>query len=181
MRYFLVFLIFLSNLAYAQSVSGSMDCTVTGSVVIASEEGQFKTYPNIQGGVKANEKLTLNYEVRSNSINISLNRDKIEKETVTTAFMSTNLNKDITVAKGHNGGYVLTENNFKHSISFLPDYIRIKEFREFFISRYYKNDWHGIFSNVNSMGSFSQTLTLNCRHTNDNMDAAFRIFTGSKK
>ncbi len=181
MRYFVVFLSFLSSLAYAQSVSGSMDCTVTGSVVVASEEGKFKTYSFIEGGVKANEKLTLNYEVSGNSIYISLKRDRSEKDTVISAFMSTNLNKDITVEKGYNGGHVLTENNHHHSISFLPDYIRIKEFRELSISRYYKNDWHGIFTNVNPMESFSQTLTLNCRHTNDKMDTAFKIFTGSKK
>jgi hypothetical protein len=157
-----------------------MDCTVTGSVVVATEDGKFNTYSNIEGGVKANDKLTLNYVVTSNSIYISLERDKAEKNKVINAYKST-ADSDVLVQSGKNGGFVLTEKIFNHSISFTPDYIRIGEFREFFISRYYKNDWHGIFSNVSQIGAYTQTLTLNCRHTNDNMDDAFKIFTGNKK
>ena len=180
MRIFLFLFIFISNQAYAQSVKGSMDCTVTGSVVVASEEGKFNTYSNIEGGVKANDKLSLNYEVMRNSIYISLERDKAEKNTVINAYLSSS-DIDTTVEKVKNGGFVFTQTTYNHSISFLPDYIRIDELRELFISRYYKNDWHGIFSYVSPIGSFTQTLTLNCRHINDKMDAAFKIFTGYKK
>jgi hypothetical protein len=180
MRYFLVFLIFISNQAFSQTASGSMDCTVTGSVVIASEEGKFKTYSMITGGVKANDKLTLNYDVRKDNIYIALKRDRAEKNIVINASLSSS-NLDTTVENGSSGGFVLTEKIFNNSISFTPDYIRIKDFREFAISRYYKNDWHGIFSNVDPIEPLTQTLTLNCRHTNDKMDAAFKIFTGLKK
>lgn len=180
MRYFFLVFFFISNQAYAQSVSGSMDCTVTGSIVVASEEGKFKTYSMITGGVKANDKLTLNYEVRKDSIYIALKRDRAEKNIVINASLSSS-NLDTTAENGSSGGFVLTEKTYNNSISFTPDYIRIKEFREFAISRYFKNDWHGIFSNVDPIESFTQTLTLNCRHTNDRMDAAFKVFTGFKK
>ena len=49
----------------AQSAEGSMDCTVTGNVVVASEEGKFKSYSGVQGGVKVNEKVVLTYKVRT--------------------------------------------------------------------------------------------------------------------
>jgi hypothetical protein len=182
MRYFFLALFFIFNQAFAQTASGSMDCTVTGSVVIASEEGQFKTYSGIEGGVKANDKLTLNYNVRNDSIYIALKKkDGAENNIVINAFLSSS-NLDTTALQGDNGGFVLTErsSSLNKSVSFLPDYIRVKQFKEFVISRYYKNDWHGIFSNVNPRESFAQTLTLNCRHVNDKMDDALKIFTGFK-
>jgi hypothetical protein len=179
MRFFLIALIFIFNQAFAQTASGSMDCTVTGSVVIASEEGKFKTYSAMEGGVKANDRLTLKYEVIKDSIYIELKRDRAEKNIVINAYLSSS-NLNTTAEKGYDGGFILTEKLSKKSISFLPDYIRIKEFKEFFLSRYYKNDWHGIFSNVSNIDTYTQTLTLNCRHTNDQMDTAFKIFNVKK-
>lgn len=177
-----IFLILLaaSCSSNAQSAEGWMDCTVTGNVVVASEEGKFKTYAGIQGGVKVNEKMLLTYQVRSNSIYIALKREQAEKNSIITVNLSTD-NLDTKAEKNKGGGFIVEESTFQHSISLLPDYIRIKEFNELFISRYYKNDWHGIFSAVNNLESSTQTLTLNCRHTNDKMDAAFKVFTSFKK
>ncbi len=180
MKKTLILIIFFSSQVYAQSVDGSMDCTVTGNVVVASEEGKFKTYSGIKGGVKANEKLVLNYRVTNDSIYIELKRDQPGSNIIINASHSTD-NRTTTAEKGQNGGFMLTDQKYNHGISFLPDYIRIYQFREFFISRYYKNDWHGIFSNVDKSDSSTQTLTLNCRHTNDNMEAAFEKFIGYKE
>jgi hypothetical protein len=184
MKKYLIILFIYASQAAAQSAKGSMDCTVTGSVVVATEEGKFNTYSNIEGGVKANDKLTLNYDVKSDSIYIQLERNNAEKfklkNTVISAYQTTK-DSNILVESGKGGGFVLTEKTFNHSISFTPDYIRIGEFRELFISRYYKNDWHGIFSYVSQISAYTQTLTLNCRHINDKMDDAFKIFTGDKK
>ena len=164
----------------AQSAEGSMDCTVTGNVVVASEEGKFKSYSSIQGGVKANEKVTLTYKVTNNSIYIGLEREQAEKKIIINAYLSTD-KLETKAEKNQRGGIIVDDTSFQHSVSFLPDYIRIKEFNELFLKRYYKNDWHGIFSAVYHPDSTTQTLTLNCRHTNDKMDAAFKIFTGYKE
>ena len=163
----------------AQSAEGSMDCTVTGNVVVASEEGKFNTYSHIQGGVKVNDKLIFSYSVRNKSIYFALKRIQADKNAIISSYLSTD-DSEVTAERGQGGGFVLSEARYNHGVSFLPDYIRIKEFREFFISRYYKNDWHGIFSAVYNSDSTTQTLTLNCRHTNDKMDAAFKIFNGYK-
>jgi hypothetical protein len=164
----------------AQSAEGSMDCTVTGNVVVASEEGKFKSYSSIQGGVKANEKVTLTYRVRSDSIYIGLERHQDEKKIIINAYLSTD-KLETKAKKIQSGGFIVDDTSFEQSVSFLPDYIRIKGIEELFIKRYYKNDWHGIFSAVYHPDSTTQTLTLNCRHTNDKMDAAFQLFTGFKK
>jgi hypothetical protein len=179
MKKTLIFIVFFSSLAHAQSADGSMDCTVTGNVVVASEEGKFKTYSGIKGGVKANEKLILTYKVSNNSIYIELNRVQAENNTVMNAYLSSTAINTIA-EKYKNAGFILTDTNFNHSISFLPDFIRVKDRAEFFISRYYKNDWHGIYSSVSSWDLTAQTLTLNCRQTDDKMDAAFKIFTDYK-
>ena len=180
MKQLLLLIVFLSNQAHAQSADGAMDCTVTGNVVVASEEGKFKTYSSIQGGVKANEKVILRYTVRSNTVYIGLERLVAEKTIIISTYKSTDdLN---TTAENKRGeGFILTETKYDTGLSFLPNYIRIKEHGELFIKRYYKNDWHGIFSDVDYLNNSTQTLTLNCRHTNDKMDAAFKLFTGYKE
>lgn len=177
-KYLILFLIY-ANQVYAQSVVGAMDCTVTGNVVAASEEGKFKTYSGIQGGVEVNEKLTLKYDVTSNGIYIGLERNNEKKEIVINAYYSS-ANANIKVERNKNGGIIFTDTKFNHGISLLPEYIRITEFKDLYLTRYYKNDWHGIFSNVDLFNMSAQTLTLNCRHINDNMDAAFKIFTNNK-
>ncbi len=178
-------IIFLTLLAaslgcQAQSAEGSMDCTVTGNVVVSSEEGKFKTYSSMQGGVKANEKVTLNYKVGSNRIYIDLKRNTKENSIIINQYLSTD-DSETTVEKIQNGGFIFKDSSNNNSISFLPDYIRIKGLEEFFISRYYKNDWHGIFADVMNIETTTQTVTFNCRHTNDKMDEAFKLFTGYKK
>ena len=176
----LFFLIILfSTQVFAQSVDGVMDCTVTGNVVVASEEGKFKTYSGFPGGVKANEKLSLNYRVTNNSIHITLKRDQPERNIVIGYRLSTE-DLSTTAEKGRNGGFILSDSTEGQSISFLPDYIRIYESKEFSIRKYHKNDWHGIFSSVNNFSSTTQTLTLDCRHTIDKMESAFKIFTVGK-
>jgi len=175
----LLLIVFFSNQAYAQSADGAMDCTVTGNVVVASEEGKFKTYSSIEGGVKANEKVILRYTVGSESIYIGLERINAEKTIIINSFKPFSA-VGITANKGKDGGFILTDTRYDTGISFLPDYIRINENGELFVKRYYKNDWHGIFSNVDYINNSTQTLTLNCRHTNDRMDAAFKMFTGNQ-
>ncbi len=180
MKKFLFLLLVLYSKANAQSADGAMDCTVTGNVVVASEEGKFNTYSHIQGGVKVNEKLIFSYTVRNKSIYFALKRMQADKNVIISSYLSAD-DAEVTAERGQGGGFILSEARYNHGVSFLPDYIRIKEFREFFISRYYKNDWHGIFSAVHNSDATTQTLTLNCRHTNDKMDAAFKIFNGYKE
>jgi hypothetical protein len=163
----------------AQSAEGSMDCTVTGNVVVASEEGKFKTYSGMEGGVKVNEKVKLNYRVSSNSIYIGLERNVKEKNIIINQYLSTDDSE--TTSENANGGFVIESSTYDHSISFQPDYIRISGFRELVLSRYYKNDWHGIYSFVMTPDPITQTITLDCRSNKDNMDKAFKLFTGNKK
>jgi hypothetical protein len=180
MKKILFFIIFAVHIpSIAQSTEGAMDCTVTGNVVVSSEEGKYKTYSGIQGGVKNNEILNLTYSVTSNSIYIKLKRDKTENNTVIASYLSS-ADIDTTAEKGKDGGIVLIQNKYNHSLSFLPDYIRINEFQGLVLSRYYKNDWHGIFTDVRPLDLSSHTLTLNCRHSNDKMDVAFKIFNSYK-
>jgi hypothetical protein len=163
----------------AQSADGSMDCKITGNVVVSSEEGKFKTYSSIEGGVKVNEKVTLNYKVSDNGIYIGLNREINEKNIIINNYLTTDQPK--TTAKNASGGFIIEESAYNHSVSFMPDYIRINSFGEFVLRRYYKNDWHGIFSNTMSADLTTQTITFDCRHTKDKMNEAFKLFTDYKK
>ena len=120
MKIISIFLIFFASQAYAQTVNGSLDCTATGVVVVASEEGKFKTYSSVKGGVKANENLIIEYSVSSNSILLSLKRQQAEKNIVINSFLSTD-EIDTKAEKEKNGGFILTDTRYSHSVSFLPD------------------------------------------------------------
>ncbi len=175
MKKILIPLLLFSSQVNAQSAEGAMECTVTGNVVVASEEGKFKTYASIKGGVKTNEKLILEYKIRSKTVFMSLKRNQAENNTIISTFINAE-NPEIIVKKYNSGGFVLTDPMFQHGLSFLPDYIRIKDFDELTLSRYYKNDWHGIYVQVDGPAAYTQTITLDCRHANDKMDSAFKLF-----
>ena len=179
MKRYLILLLIYTNHVGAQSVVGVMDCTVTGNVVVSSEEGKFKKYSGIQGGVEVNEKLTLKYEVTNNGIYIGLERNNDKNEIIINAYYSLR-DAENKFERDKNGGIIATQSKYNHGISLLSDYIRITEFRDFYLKRYYKNDWHGIFSYVDLFNMSTQTVTVNCRHTNDTMDAAFKIFSNNK-
>lgn len=177
----LIQLTVISIQAFAKDVEGSMDCVVTGNVVVSSEEGKFKTYAGLQGGVSKNENLNLSYSVTGSSIYIALKREQADKSILISAFLDST-DSQTYADKGDSGGFVIRESrlNWNRSVSFLPDYIRINEIREFVISRYYKNDWHGIYSFVSPLDLSTHTLTFNCRHTRDKMADAFKLFNGFK-
>jgi hypothetical protein len=156
-----------------------MECTVTGNIVVASEDGKFKTYSGLKGGVEANEKLKLNYRATSNGFYIELVSVKEGKDVIINSYQSIDDPK-VDSSRGANGGIILTNTERRHGISFLPDYIRIAVFDVLYLSRYYKNDWHGIYSNVQGPDSYANIFTLNCRHVNDKMDVAQKIFNAYK-
>ena len=178
-KLFLFLFAFIPHLAFAKEAEGSMDCIVTGNVVVSSEEGKFKTYAGIKGGVTTNEKLNLSYSVMGSSVYIALKREQADKNILVSAYLDSK-NEKIFAERVRAGGLVIRDTEFNHSISFLPDFIRIYEFRQFKISRYYKNDWHGIYSYVEPFDLSTHTLTFNCRHIIDRMEEAFKIFNGYK-
>jgi hypothetical protein len=179
MRKILILAFFVANQAYAQRVEGVMDCTVTGNILVASEEGRYKHHSGIEGGVEANEKLRLSYTVSEDRFYMRLERQNPEAEIVFSSYLGID---DADVEGGPGGGFVMSRRESIETASFLTDYIRAREEGgEFMLHRYYKNDWHGIHVKVVPIAPYVLSTTLNCRHTTDNMDQAFSVFNDGKR
>ncbi len=104
-----------------------------------------------------------------------------EKKTQTIVSQRFDLNdQNIALNVNPDGGLIINEKTYNHSISFQPDYIRVREFRQLALRRYYKNDWHGIFVHSDPRESIAQFMAFNCRHSEDNLEAAARLLSEKK-
>lgn len=167
---------FISTAANAQSVEGHLDCKITGSTVQASEDGKYKAYTGVKNGGEAGDTSTLKYRVTEDSISLRMTLNKDNKSVITSFYASKRLDNYIEIERTANSGIILSDNTNGFSYSLLPDYIRVDNFSELALHRYYKNDWHGIFVKSHPLDSWVEVLTFNCRHTNDQLDKAFEVF-----
>jgi len=158
---------------FAQSAQGVFDCKVNGSTVERSEEGKYKSYSGVEGGLKVGDETTLIYKVTEKHIYIEMRRDN-KKETI---IINEAVGAEDSVARAKNRGIVISNDSKGRSVSLLPDYIRIKSIsRELSLRRYYKSDWHGMLVEYSPVDMYIMVLGFNCRHTNDQLDKAYDIF-----
>ena len=173
----LIILALASFQASAQVVNGKFDCKITGSTVEASEEGKYKSYSGMKDGAKAGDDSTLKYTVRKDSVYISMELNNDKKDIIINGhFSSSNVDSDYKVERNKDSGIFIEKTEYDFSLSLLPDFIRLKGFKELTLKRYYKNDWHGMFVDYYPLETYVVVLAFNCRHTNDQFDRAFKIF-----
>lgn len=164
--------LFITSKAIAQQVNGSMDCKVTGNVVVSSEEGKFKRYSSIKDGSKEGDKLVFRYTIRDSGLFLSLENELTKHIELNTVFDF----KDGKLERPKSRGLIYSAPYTE--VTFSDDYIRLENpFGKIFISRYYKNDWHGIYLMLNAMELTTQTMTINCRHNNDQMETGYKFYS----
>ena len=154
------------------TLSGNLACTVTGNVLISSEEGKFKEYKGFKDGIKTGDTLNFEYRFSDNTFNMSLK--KIDQKII----INTNIfnhDKQLTGSVNPNGFYVIDKYD-KATLS--DDYIRIYSiaYGELIMRRYYKNDWHGMYTNLNHEDMSSLISTINCRQIKDEISYANNIY-----
>jgi hypothetical protein len=166
-----------SSIAYSQQISGELSCKITGSSVISSEEGKFQRYSHINDGVKDNDSTILKYTFSKNSVHMRMGHSTEKEKYVISSYIS--ITDPDTRFEQKNQLLILSG---KHDqISFSGDYIRIENiFGRLFLKRYYKNDWHGIFTYLSVLELTAQSLTFNCRHYNDKNDEVFNLYKTQK-
>lgn len=183
--YLLTLILFIISFsAHADLAEGRLDCKITGSTVESSEDGKYKSYSSIEGEAKAGDSSILEYSVREDSVYVSMKlNNKKEDVILNVYFKIRKIDSEVNIHRDKDLGIVLTKNGngYYESLSLLPDYIRLKRFSELSLIRYYKNDWHGMFVFYVPSKVYVQVLTFNCRHTNDQLDKAYKIFKGYAK
>ena len=165
--------------AHADRAEGRLDCKITGSTVESSEDGKYKSYSGIEGGAKAGDSSILEYNVREDSVYLSMKLNNEKEDIITNRYFKiSETDSKYNVHRNKDLGIIINKNQpgYGESLSLLPDYIRLKGFSELSLIRYYKNDWHGMFVDYEPSKAYVQVLTFNCRHTNDQLDKAYKIF-----
>jgi len=160
--------------ATAETVEGSMDCTVTSRQLTYIEDGEVKKYSGREGTFMVGDKLRLFYgqDVGSAYVKlVDMRRDKLSysanlKVKDTDAY-SSSAGEDIVVVytpQKTNG------ENFKLG----PDYLVSKGFARGSVAfyRYYKSDWQGMLSFFKPPSLFgndiySEVVTFDCRTLDD--------------
>jgi hypothetical protein len=146
-----------------RKIEGSMDCKITGQVVIQSDEGKSVEYRSMSG-LETGDTIPLRYGV------------EIEPSSeYALAFISlgTLLVQSGSLYNEHYGD----EDSFdlyEMSSAIIAD----GEFLEFFnqtmhvrLERYYKSDWHGIATDYRENSLVRRTMTVDCRQDVNNWDA----------
>jgi len=162
-----------TSAVFAQSIEGGFNCKITGSTVMKSEEGKYRSYLGFKGGAKVNDETTLRYNVDEEYVYIEMTR----KDNKADFIINQILGAEDDVERSKNRGIIISNDSQGGSISLLPDYIRVKNIsKEFSLARYYKNDWHGMLVEHSPADLYVMVFAFNCRHTNDQLSNAYNRF-----
>ena len=155
-------------------IEGKLLCSVTGSVVVSSENGVFKQSKGFDGGIKAKDKISLKYnfsEYEARIVAESIHNEKI----IWMDFFSIK-NGETKLKQTRSGGTVFDRGI--HSFTLSKESIRGESvFGLLRLHRYYKkNQWHGILLTEGSPeGMWSHTVTLNCVHQTDKIGEVLEL------
>jgi hypothetical protein len=166
----------ISFAANAQSIEGHLDCKITGSRVETTVGGKYKSYSGLTDGEKVGDSANLTYMVTNESIYIVMKLNNDEKRLIASSNLLDMLGTKRKVERTIDSGIIMTIPDYGYSYSLTPDYIRLKDFSDLTMSRYYKNNWQGMYIKFKPLEMHVTILTFNCQHTNDKFDKAFKIF-----
>jgi len=159
------------------STQGSMDCKITGQVVIQSDEGKSVEYSSIKG-LETGDTIPLKYNVSVEpdteyaEVFISLGLRMQDYTTQTSDYYQ--INGELEIYDGTRGLIASADR-----LDFFNETAHIR------LRRYYKSDWHGIATSFLHNEMLRRTLTMDCRQDNNKWDR-FRkhvnsAFEGSTK
>lgn len=163
--YFLLSCVLVNSGANASEISGEMTCKVKSQSILAIEDGKPETYSHYTGYFKTGDTVTFGYVEESGDWTLVFND---EKNTILAQFLlRRNMLAADQIAKDEDEQAVAYQRLIEF-YWFSEDTIRYYdgEFR-IFLDRYYKDDWHGIFSRLKSNRTSVETwiATLDCRQT----------------
>lgn len=154
-------------------IEGKLLCSVTGSLVVLSENGVFKQSKGFDGGIKVKDKISLKYNFSEYEARIVAESIQ-DKKIIWMDFFSIK-NGETKLKRARSGGTVFDRGI--HAFALSKESIRGESvFGLLRLHRYYKNEWHGILLTEGSPeGMWSHTVTLNCVHQTDKIDEVLQL------
>ena len=142
-------------------IRGEMICTIKDQVVLTMRDGKSERYGAIEGGFTIGDKATFAYEITNSDIAVILFHDTEDKDSkIDTLFLGLYEPKTAFML----GNMIVVDNRYNIGDRlYVSEDTFIAEYSDSRLSlqRYFKNDWNGIVTNVES--DLSMTSTLDCR------------------
>jgi len=155
-------LLLFSISAHGGTVKGEMKCAVKSNYVVINEEGVPKLFKGFADEFKVGDSLSFKFKV-DNNFWFDLKDDKSDFSHFT--FFERNQ------AKYSDFLGLQFESDYGSKITFRKNFINWDLILgNLILSRYYKNDWSGIFVSYNPLDMAAQVATLDCRMWNDGVD-----------
>lgn len=167
------------------TVKGLLTCEIKHQEITKIKDGKVFTYSGFADLSKQGDDLELAYEFVSmgnsnNEIEVKVElKNPILEDNLLYAYFSSELDK-ILLTKDERK--IIIENLFfRDPFVFSEDRMRFEgHFGELTLTRYYKNDYHGIYFR-HRMGDFIQIAVLDCRTIVDAVDEVIELFKLSGK
>ena len=175
--------------AQANTVFGAMQCEVTYAHVAAKEERETKVYKGSSWGPKLGDSTYFQYGIS----NISGNPEYMEI-TLRLGWKGLSLINADRLRRYH--GYRLEEwqggqqygkfSGVDGEVDFGPDVIRLArdDGTALYLRRHYRSEWHGMYTTIgktSGIGTYAEIFSLECKHTDDAVDAIISHLKKYKK
>lgn len=157
----------ISSAASAE-IDGRMSCQIKDQHIAVMKDGKSSNYGAFTDGVKVGDQLTFFYQIdEKDQLNIVLIEPKSSNRFIyahppKTAYRDGNdMAVDITTPfeKIRFGKNIIHLNNGNSTL---------------WLKRYYKSDWNGIYTTNEWLSAeYAQILTMDCRHSDDQIEAVF--------
>ena len=171
-------------------LAGNMSCKVKSNKVIEIEEGIVKEYDGWTDGFKEGDNLALQYDHINGRFGLLI-EDKIRNSNPFAMALSTE-SDNVGIITSFKNSYAVRK-PFGIEIFFSTDLIYARNGKyidpsksleppqtsSLQLKRYYKNDWQGIVTVANYF--FTSVYTLDCRHTDDQLDKKLSVLDRAKR
>ena len=169
----LLFILLLSPLILADitEIDFILKCKVTEQVIIKSEDGIGKVFNGYEDGLEKNDTFNIFFKLQviANNYKLDIASNKLEMNESLYKTSSSNLMLEdglgFDVGSGYRPDHYITDNR----ISLDGEYSRTS------FHRYFKNDWHMMNTESESVGSAQRTVVANCMNMPEKWDEMFNI------
>ena len=167
-----ILFVFSTNLqAQASGFAGAMVCTVKSQHLQEIQEGKATTYSSYEKGIEVGDKIDFDYYQQDGNWSVSLGTKEQD------AYLGTHRKKYLWPRdKLHLSGgiFVAYESPIGDYGIFHSDVIRLRNLEtNLVLKRYYKDDWHGVFSSLNN-DLVSWVFTFDCRQKRNELELAIQ-------
>ena len=161
-----------SSHAQNTAIDGAMECKVKSQQVQQIDEGRANTYSGFEGGLTIGSKIDFQYSQEDGTWEIALQPERQAKIFFDVFYRVTLLPRSrLDLSSGE---FVVYEWMPDKKATIGNNTISYSDRKTHIIfKRYYKEDWHGVYSHLD-YDLISWVFTMDCRHKTNRLEAAIK-------